>query len=495
MFTRVVLALLCAYFAACSLRAQNDSASVLAQILADKGALSAAELARVRVADEHGKLAVLASILQDKGVLSSSDLARLSLPAATTAPAPAVAPVEAATTPAPTPEVKNSNLAVTTKKHLPVSLYGTLLFNAGYNTADFNFEDTPVIANKQGSDPIGGDKNFYATGRQTRIGLNLDPIAMGSGKLSGQFEFDLFGGEPPLANGVNMDLFRLRTAFGRVDWDNVAVEAGQDWSIFAPLNPTSLTQFALPELSSTGNLWIRIPQLRVELKKNAANGNRFLMQLAASDPDMGDYSTTVISDSRQPGIGERGRMPGLESRLAWTKSHADRDYTVGLSGHYGRGKNAGTVGNGTVNVQSPVDSWGIALDYSLPFTKYFNLTGEAYEGRALGIYSSASGESIGAVGTVGAHGVESRGGWIQAQFNFNKQWQTNLAYGIDAANAAELPVGSRSRNQSYIGNVIYKVNLNIALSLEYRRILTDYRNQLTANERGDHVDLGIAYSF
>ena len=134
----------------------------------------------------------------------------------------------------------------------------------------------------------------------------------------------------------------------------------------------------------------------------------------------------------------------------------------------------------------------MALDYSLPIAKILSLTGEAYEGRALGIYSSASGEAVGGVGTVGAHGVESRGGWIQTQLNFNKQWQLNLDYGIDVPRASQLPLGNRSRNQQYMAD---KLTRNINMSVEYRRILTDFRNQSPFNERGDHLDLGFAYIF
>ena len=113
----------------------------------------------------------------------------------------------------------------------------------------------------------------------------------------------------------------------------------------------------------------------------------------------------------------------------------------------------------------------------------------------MGIYSVASGESIGAVRTVGAHGVLSRGGWAQAQLNFAKKWQVNLAYGVDNPEASELPVGNRNRNQQYMANIIDRLTRNVSASLEYRRILTDYRNQPFANERGDHVDLGVAYLF
>src|SRR5260370_872747 len=99
---------------------------------------------------------------------------------------------------------------------------------------------------------------------------------------------------------------------------------------------------------------------------------------------------------------------------------------------------------------------GSAADYTIPLGKHFNLTGEAYEGRALGIFSSASGESVLAVGTPGEHGVESRGGWAQLQANWNAKWQTNLAWGIDSMNARQVPVGDRNKTQTYMGNLIYK---------------------------------------
>jgi hypothetical protein len=471
--------------------AQTDPALTLAQILSDKGTISAADLASVQNASQQNRLGTLASILQAKGVLSSSDLAKLSLPSGA-----APAPVAVAATPAPAgpaPKAVSMENAVTTKKGFPVSLYGTLLFTTGYNTAGFNIEDNPMIATKQGSDPTGGDKNFYASARATRIGLNLTPVDTLGGKLSGNFEFDLMGGAAPYTNGVNFSLFRLRTAYGRLDYSHWAIEAGQDWTIFAPLNPTSMNQFGIPEFTATGNAWIRSPQIRIEGKNKTASGYGVLWQVAATDPNAGDNSTTAVVVSRVPGIGERGRMPALESRLALTKTANDRDFTIGFSGRYDREKNAGTIG--TLNVQQPVDSWGAAVDFSLPVSKYVSLTGEAYEGRALGIYSVASGEAIGAVGTLGGRGVLSRGGWAQMQVNFNKQWQTNFAYGVDQPDDAQILVGARSRNQQYMANVIDRLTRNISASFEYRRILTDFRNQLPGNERGDHLDLGVAYIF
>jgi hypothetical protein len=290
-----------------------------------------------------------------------------------------------------------------------------------------------------------------------------------------------------------MDLLRLRLALGRLDWTNFSLVAGQDWSVFAPLYPTSLASYAIPAMSASGNPWIRTPQIRGELRHGISDTAKLQWQIAATDPDVGDYQTAQFLTTRTPGIGERGRMPGLDSRLGFTDTVNGHDFAFGVSGHYGRGKDVGTIGS--LNVVRPVDSWGVALDWSLPFSKFFALTGGAYEGRALGIFSVASGESVGAVGTPGAHGVFSRGGWAQAQVNFNTKWQFNLAYGIDQPKASELPMGSRDRNQTYMANLMYKLNSSITFAWEYHRFLTDFRNQLAASNRGDQANLAVAYGF
>ena len=477
----------------------DDPAVRLARILAEKGAISKVELSMIESAAENARVSALASILQRKGILNETEVAQVStrrdtppVGAVQVVPVSAQAARAPAASPQPPPR-RTADIPVTSETHVPVILYGTLLFNAFYNTAPNNIQDVPLFLSKQGSDPTGGDKNFGMTARQTRLGLRFNEPNVVGARLRGQFEFDTFGGKTDLPNGMNMDLFRLRLAYGRLDWRHWAFEAGQDWAVFAPLNPTSYAMYAIPEFAASGNLWIRQPQLRVEYKTGPSDTSHFLWQMSANDPNVGDYPANLFSAARQPGVGERGRMPMMENRFAWTSRVHDRDFTVGVSGVYGRGKNAGLIG--LIEVQQPVDSWGVALDYSLPFTRHFNLTGEAFVGRALGIFSATAGEAVGAVGTPGGHGVRSQGGWIQAQYNFTRKWQTNLAYGIETPTASELLVGSRWRNQNYMGNLMYRLSNNLTFAWEYRRMLTDYRNQIFANERGDHVNLAVAFMF
>jgi len=71
----------------------------------------------------------------------------------------------------------------------------------------------------------------------------------------------------------------------------------------------------------------------------------------------------------------------------------------------------------------------------------------------------------------------------------------NLAYGLEVPNASEIPVGNRWRNQTYMGNLIYNLTHNVMFAWEYKRLLTDYRNQPFADERGDNANLAIGYIF
>jgi hypothetical protein len=305
----------------------QDAVSVLAQILAQKGTISADDLNRVKAAGSQDRVSVLATILRDKGVLESADIAKLSIPALNgdgqsppqVTPGPssqsAAAPTSVAASSPNAPSIpeqaKPEEAAeVHTGKHIPVTIYGTLLFNAGFDGAALNLNNAGSVVEKPGSSTTSTNQSFFETPSQTRLGIRLNPTEAAGAQLTGAFEMDAYSAVAPFADGINMGLFRLRLAYGRMDWKNVALEIGQDWSIFAPLNPTSLAMYAVAELNAAGNPWIRLPQIRLEAKQTLNAGNRLLYQIAASDPDDGDFSET-FTGTRPVGAGELGRMPAI----------------------------------------------------------------------------------------------------------------------------------------------------------------------------------------
>ena len=68
-------------------------------------------------------------------------------------------------------------------------------------------------------------------------------------------------------------------------------------------------------------------------------------------------------------------------------------------------------------------------------------------------------------------------------------------YGIDDPTASNLPLGARARNQSYMGNLIWKTTPHVNIAWEFRRMLTNFRDQPSATLHADTEDLAVAYIF
>jgi len=469
----------------------QDASQVLADILAGKGLITADEHSRVAQAEPETRVRILADLLLQKGILDKEEAETIASSRQNAMAGGRMAPTgtlllslapASQTRPQIPPPSESQNPP-------PVSLYGTILWNGFYNTGPANNADIPLLAPQRGSDPLS---NFGMTVRQSRLGVRYQGSEIAGAKLTGQAEIDFFGGKAALANGMNMDLVRLRLGYLRLDWPLFSLLVGQDWSIFAPLNPTSLAGFAIPALSAAGNLWMRAPQIHAELRRDLTDKVRFQWQIAAADPNAGDYPA-AFQTVRTPGIGERGLMPGLESRLGLTLPMNGRQAVLGIGAHYNRGKNS-TVSGGT-QFNLPVDGWGVAIDYTLPVYRRLTLTGEFFEGRALGIFSASLGQAVLPVGTPGEHGVETRGGWVQAQLSIASKWQANAAYGLEIPNSSELRSGDRSKNQAYTANVMYKPSPNITFAWEWRRFLSNYKNLPAASNVSDHANMAVGYVF
>src|SRR5262245_24499990 len=296
--------------------------------------------------------------------------------------------------------------AVTSASRFPVKIYGNILFNASFLDRGANNNDIPLFPQKRGTPADQNHQNVNLTLRQTRFGLRYDS-KFSDAKLTGVFEFDLLGSNPAFANGVNFDIFRLRLAYGRIDWARDSFEAGQDWAVFSPLNPTTLASYAIPGFSTSGNLWNRIPQIRYEHREGEKS--KFIFTTAILDPDAGDSVGNPAA--RVIGLGERGTMPAFETRLGFTTPSHGKESSAGVSGHYSR--LLGVPGNpvGTTRY-SPIDSYGVSGDVNAWLTSGLRVTGEAFHGRALGIFSGNIAQSAVVIGGR-TRGINSTGGWVE----------------------------------------------------------------------------------
>ena len=72
-----------------------------------------------------------------------------------------------------------------------------------------------------------------------------------------------------------------------------------------------------------------------------------------------------------------------------------------------------------------------------------------------------------------------------------------LANGIDDPKIRDILIGSRTRNQSYMGNIMYKYtpNFTIALALPANASPTSGIRSFANEQRGDTANLAFAYIF
>jgi hypothetical protein len=133
-----------------------------------------------------------------------------------------------------------------------------------------------------------------------------------------------------------------------------------------------------------------------------------------------------------------------------------------------------------------VHSWAATGDWQIPIFKWFELSGEAYRGRALGglgggAYKDIISGTDSTTGLTRTTGVATAGGWSQLKFIPSSTLQANVAFGMDDAFASnfdgfnlstDTEMQLNSKNRSFVGNLIYRPKSYLILSPEYRRIQT-----------------------
>ncbi|HMO79413.1 MAG TPA: hypothetical protein PKD24_01345 [Pyrinomonadaceae bacterium] len=381
--------------------------------------------------------------------------------------------------------------------HARLTPYGSIYFNAFSNSGGTNNADVPLFATLAGRGGTG------ASLRQTRLGLRLDRFRIGNANATAVLETDFFGGFPSVGIGENFGVVRLRLANVRLNWERTSLTVGQDWSLFAPSNPTSLAAAAIPQLAASGNNWARLPQVKIEHNLNSS----LALQFAVAAQQTGD-SATNAPFFLQPNSGSAARIPFLQGRVAYSRPSmlgTGSPGSVALSGHYGRSR----VLIGTPAVRHDIDSVGVAADWALPLHKRLRLTGEAFFGRNLagsqgGIFQGYNTEFALMSGSDlvpgGVRGIATRGGWIQVGFTpavLRDRFSLYSSIGIDDPRDRDLvtivPRDLRTRNLTYAFDAIYKVTPQFSIGAEYRRFWSTWT--LSGRRTNNHVNLGAVYSF
>lgn len=229
----------------------------------------------------------------------------------------------------------------------------------------------PEVLDKDGND-INANPNFNILSIQTRLkGIITGPDVLGA-KTSALIEAAFFGHTGPDING-----FRLRHAFAKLDWTNTQLLVGQYWhpmfitecfpgtvsfNTGAPFQPFTrnpqirVTQkmgdvsFALSAISQRdfvdngpaggSSIYLRnnvIPELNLTIKyhKKNENGNEFLFGISGNYKSLKPRLESEVTDGNKTVIYETDEKVGGFSSMAFMKVKIPK-FTFKVEGVYGQ---------------------------------------------------------------------------------------------------------------------------------------------------------------
>ena len=359
-----------------------------------------------------------------------------------------------------------AQVKVESDSKLPLKIFGTLHAGLFANSGAANWLDNPNLVAAAPADGHAG--SLSASLRQTRLGIAADGPEIGALRTSAIVAMDFFGGIPGFQTGQVMGLPRLLVAYARIEGQRTAIEVGQDHMILAPRDPTSLAAYAFPALFRSGNLYLRVPQVRVE--------HTWASRVHATAGIVAPVGGDLTGDSYAfvpPALGgERSRRPGVQTRLAYTVGEAGslRALDVGLSSH------VGWEWRGTGLTRS----WAAAVDLGAR-RDWLGVAGEWFAGNNVDAFGGAAGLD-----------APTMGGWGELQLFSSDRLSFAAGAGVDDIRDSRQPPLPRQRNRSAYGNIIFALTPELQMSFEYRWLGT----LVDAGERTNHhVDWVLVRKF
>jgi hypothetical protein len=309
---------------------------------------------------------------------------------------------------------------------------------------------------------------------------------LGNARLSAEAEFDFWGAVSKPEDGDVLGALRIVTASARLDWEKSSLVVGQRQPFISPRNPDSIAAVWLSPLAAAGNLWQWRPQVMLEHRLGVGDSSQLILQGGIMTP----FGETL------QGIPIEGG-PGYESRIAYRRDlDSDRSLEFGFGGYIHRQ---------SFPLARRVNSYAITGDWSIPLGSRLEVKGEAYFGRAIGLGEESGSRNddfyavTGLIDEPGTRisGINSVGGWAQLSIRARSDLDFNLAYGQNDPRNRDILSGLRNastsfKNQSASANFIWQLRHNFLLSLEYRRLWTDYA---AGQQTNNHFNLAVGYLF
>jgi hypothetical protein len=368
---------------------------------------------------------------------------------------------------------------VETRSRYNLRVGGLILFNAFADDGNVDSIDVPALA--LAKDPAASNGALGASLRQSLITFDLTGPRLWGARSYANVQMDFFGGLATSGYTSSAGSVRMRSAGLQMVWPTANVHAGLERLLIAPSSPTSYASIGEPALSWSGNLWAWVPQFAAE-KTFAVGDRQFSIAAAFVDvPDPGPNGNQYLRDAT---AAEYSRFPGSEARLgyAWGRGQADpsiRANAIAVSGYWSPH---------SYGVYGSVDAWAGTADWRFALPGRLAFSGAAYKGAALGGLGGGAFKDVSAYSYYRGPGgplvykvvpLRNEGGWAQLKFHPVDWFEANGVFGQDNDSAHQLryshvslanPYSGLARNQTFLGNVIFRPTNSFLLSLEYRKL-------------------------
>jgi hypothetical protein len=327
------------------------------------------------------------------------------------------------------------------------------------------------------SEPAGAaDRaSFTMHPRLTRFGININgPELDGVGaRIGGRIEIDFQNG-----GRESRAIPRWRHAYMTLGWGPTTLLIGQTSDLISPLFPAVNGDTLM---WNAGNLGDRRPQVRGTYQ---SAGTKLQCTAAAA---IGLTGAVDQQDLDENGVrdGEDAAAPNVQGRFGVSYPLGKRRLAAGVWALTLR-EQLGTP------IAGDTDFSGHALgvDADIPVGSRAVVRGEAWIGSNLSDFRGGIGQGI-----TRATGVEvdSKGGWIEAGYDFTRRYSAFVGYTIDSPDEEDLPVGGRTRNGAW-----YIVNRFVAgrpftVGADYLRWTTEYRGAPRGTD--NRVNAYVIYNF
>ncbi len=351
----------------------------------------------------------------------------------------------------------------------PIRLTGMALFNTYLNSHQNGGSTYPTLAAAPGAALAG------ATLRQSIVGLEFSgPQTFLGGTVRGSLYMDFASGSSSLA-----ETMRLRTGSIELDWKSRNILVGVEKPIFNPREPASLAQVAVSPLTGAGNLWLWIPQVRLEqdVKFGSKAGFRARMGVVETR-EVGPYDTTGTPS------GVEAVRPGLEGRYeVYYNLDSDRHFEIAPGFH------TSTTHASGFSIPSNLFS----LDWLLQPSRFVDLTGAFFNGQNVANLGTGALNQGYVIYKRISWPIDSMGIWGQVAVHPLRRVDLHLFTGRQNYGLRYLSTGDISRNAMFGANIFYRIAPNVLIGPEYSQLRSVYIGQ--GVRINNHYDFAVAYLF